>query len=51
MVDNTSTRIPYQQNNPIPYQQQQIKVNQPVISHKTKKKKKTMLLIKPHAIV
>ena len=41
MADNTTTRIPYQQNNPISYQQQPIRVNQPVRSHKKKKKKKS----------
>ena len=41
MVDNTSTRIPYQQNNPIPYQQQPIRVNHPIRSYKKKKKKKS----------
>ena len=51
MADNTTTRIPYQQNNPISYQQQPIRVNQPVRSHKKKRKKKAMLLIKLHAII
>ena len=41
MADNTTTRIPYQQNNPIPYQQQPIRVNQPIRSYKKKKKKKS----------
>ena len=40
MADNTTTRIPYQQNNPFPYQQQSIQVNQQVRSYNKKKKKK-----------
>ena len=40
MADNTTTRIPYQQNNPIPYQQQPIQVNQPVRIYKKNKKNK-----------
>ena len=51
MADNTTTRIPYQQNNPIPYQQQPIRVNHPIRSYKKKRKKKAKQLIKPHAII
>ena len=39
MADNTTTRIPYQKKNPIPYQQQPIQVYQPVRSCKKKKTK------------
>ena len=47
MGDNTTTRIPYQQNNPFPYQQQQpIQVNQPVRIYKKNKKNKNKNKIK-----